>query len=199
MNNLPTTTKGVSSISCQCGQESCTGLTGLICFATVGSGSCRVQDPGNYGFNRMYTGRCLDPSVAGRNLIQDQALCEEAATSIGLTDQTATVVTLLDTPPGCSFSSDGLVFNSYYSSPASCSTSSDYCICISAPVCNNNDGLVLNPGKGFVVVRKKSVYHFFSWQFKIQNTRIGGNFWHTITISTCCNHLPFVGVWLSFV
>ena len=142
---LPTI-KGVTSISCQCGQESCTG-SGLICFATVGSGSCRVQDPGNYGFNRMYTGRCLDPSVAGRNLIQDQALCEEAATSIGLTDQKATVVTSLDDPPGCSFSSDGLVFNSYYSSPASCSTSSDYCICISAPVCNNINGLFLNPGK----------------------------------------------------
>jgi hypothetical protein len=140
--------------ACQCGQESCTGLTGLICFATVGSGSCRVQDPGNYGFNRMYTGRCLDPSVAGRNLIQDQALCEEAATSIGLTNQTATVVTSLDDPPGCSLSSNGLVFNLDYSSPASCSTPSMHCICMSAPLCINSDGLVLNPGKALFCFAK---------------------------------------------
>ena len=139
----------------------------------------------------MYTGHCLDPSVKGRNLIQDQALCEEAATSIGLTDQTATVVTSLETPPGCSLSSDGLVFNSYYSSPASCSTLSMYCICMSAPLCINSDGLVLNPGKAVVVVQKKSVYH----------TGIEKNcwHWHTITINQFKLIHVVVVVWLSFI
>ena len=49
---------------CTCGSEACTAITGLICYSTVGGGSCRISDPGAYGFPR--------PNKSAKQFIQRQ-------------------------------------------------------------------------------------------------------------------------------
>ena len=64
-------------------------MTGLICYSTNGGGSCRKQDVGAYGYPRPASGMCVE--VSGRGLLGDKASCEAAATSMGLSDVTASV------------------------------------------------------------------------------------------------------------
>ena len=40
----------INDASCTCGSLVCTSTTGLICFATVGSGTCRKHDLGTFGY-----------------------------------------------------------------------------------------------------------------------------------------------------
>jgi hypothetical protein len=118
-------------------------VTGLICYSTNGGGSCRKQDVGPYGYSRPGSGKCVD--VSGRGLVGDKASCEAAATSMGLSDVTASNYSRSDLPPGCYMSSNGnLHFNTYSSSTRACNHYSQYCICLSAPICTNTDGTANN-------------------------------------------------------
>ena len=68
--------------SCHCGAATCDASTGLICYSTVGGGSCRKTDPGPFGYTKAAVDFCY--SVPGRSLIPDKASCEAAANSMGL-------------------------------------------------------------------------------------------------------------------
>ena len=45
---------------CTCGNEECTASRGLICYSTIGGGSCRKNDVGAFGYPRPAT-ICLFP------------------------------------------------------------------------------------------------------------------------------------------
>ena len=59
---------------CTCGNEECTASRGLICYSTIGGGSCRKNDVGAFGYPRPDSGYCND--VAGRKSIQ---LCSRSS------------------------------------------------------------------------------------------------------------------------
>jgi hypothetical protein len=131
-----------NSESCGCGKEECTANTGLICYSTIGGGSCRKNDVGPYGYQRPNSGNCND--VAGRKPILDKVACEAAATSLGLSDVVAEEISSLYYPPGCYWHNNNLYYNTLTTSTQSCSTNSDYCLCISAPDCLETDGTISN-------------------------------------------------------
>ena len=133
-----------NTVSCTCGNQECTAATGLICYATIGGGSCRKLDVGAYGYPRPTSGNCVD--VGGRGLIGDVASCEAAARSLGLSGIIAEVVTQkYYYPQGCFWRSGILKFNTY-SNPeySNCEGYADYCICIVAPACTHTDGTTNN-------------------------------------------------------
>ena len=76
-----------NTLACHCGTEVCDAAKGLICYSTNGGGSCRPNDVGAYGYPRPASGKCVD--VVGRGLIGDIASCSAAASSLGLSETTA--------------------------------------------------------------------------------------------------------------
>ena len=82
--------------ACSCGSEECTASTGLICYSDVGGGSCRKHNVGAYGYPVAYSGWCND--LGGRKSILDNAACEEAAASLGLSDTTVEEVSFTSRP-----------------------------------------------------------------------------------------------------
>ncbi len=141
-----TTTDGSSanSVPCTCGSETCDATTGLICYSTTGGGSCRPNDFGAYGYPQPTIGNCID--VIGRAVIEDKASCEAAASSLGLSDITVASSSgeYSFYPPGCFLYYGALKFNTLSTSTTSCSTNSDYCICVAVIVCATTDGTANN-------------------------------------------------------
>ena len=150
---------------CICGEEECTQASGLLCFSTIGSGSCRQTSRGPFGYPLLETGKCTD--VVGQQFIGSKILCELAASRLGLViDHTATVESRGDIPPGCLWHSGGLTgskerngggggsdywvwydsvpsmyFNTNTASTGSCDDAqNDICVCISGYDCANIDG-----------------------------------------------------------
>jgi len=82
---------------------------------------------------KVTTGKCND--VAGRKSILDRAVCDAAATSLGLSDVAAVEVSNSLYPPGCYWRGSSLRYNTRTTSTSSCSSYSDYCLCLSAPNC----------------------------------------------------------------
>ena len=73
-------------------------------------------------------------SVSNRELLPDKTACEAAATSMGLDDVVADEASFSRYPPGCFQLNDGrLVFNTMSTSTASCTSNSDFCLCITSP------------------------------------------------------------------
>ena len=127
----------LNSAPCTCGSEECDASTGLICFATVGGGSCRKITVGPFGFQRPTTNvRCV--SVSGRQYIDSIEKCEEAATSMGLSDTTAETTYAHDggcagcKPAGCYYQDSSLVFNAHLSSTKVCNSVDFIWICWTA-------------------------------------------------------------------
>ena len=90
---------------CQCGIEQCTVTTGLICYATIGGGSCRRSITGSFGYPRPSVGMCS--SVSGRKSIGDKASCEAAGVSMGLPGNPIAVeISSTGYPQGCFFKSN---------------------------------------------------------------------------------------------
>ena len=138
----------LNSAACTCGSEECDASTGLICFATVGGGSCRKNIVGPFGFQRPTTNvKCV--SVSGRQYLDSIEKCEEAATSMGLSDTTAETTHAHDgscaecKPAGCYYQDSSLVFNSHLSSTKGC-IGADFCICVAASDCLITDGSQAN-------------------------------------------------------
>ena len=116
----------------------------MICYSTVGGGSCRKYDVGAFGYPRPKSGKCND--VAGRKSILDKAGCEAAATSLGLSDVEDKPHSLF--PPGYFLYSNSwgrfVRYNTVITSTSSCSPYSDSCLCLSAPTCLETDGITSN-------------------------------------------------------
>jgi len=136
-----------NEVDCTCGNEECTTSRGLICYSTIGGGSCRKNDVGAFGYPRPESGNCDD--VAGRKSILDKAGCDAAAVSLDLSDVVANEVSYSHYPPGCFWRSDNrLYYNTLTTSTTSCS-SSYICLCLSAPNCLETDGTTSNTGPCF--------------------------------------------------
>ena len=136
--------------ACTCGVEECTASTGLICFSSVGGGSCRKDNLGQYGFPRPTTNvQCSSTGERGL-LIESKDSCEAAAVSMGLSDTTADWKNSPD-PPGCYYDTDSsdtdehLFYNYQFSSTSKCSSASS-CICVAASTCAITDGSEANTG-----------------------------------------------------
>ena len=146
------TTDGSSanSVTCVCGNVACTESTGLICSSVYGGGSCRKTDFGEFAYLQETSNkRCVD--VSNRKPILDKAACEAAATSMGLGDVVADdSLSWRGSPPGCSYryrantASSSLYFNTMSSSPASCTSYSNFCLCVAAPNCTQTNGATSN-------------------------------------------------------
>jgi hypothetical protein len=124
--------------SCLCGTKGCTSNTGLFCFkSSNGAGGCdKVAH--SVAYSQVESGEC--GSVSGRVGITDKATCETAAGNLGFSDTTVYEVSYSDNPSGCFRSSGGsLYYNTKSSSTISCS-SSNACLCLSAPECTRING-----------------------------------------------------------
>lgn len=126
-----------------CRFDKCTETTGLICYVTGDTGSCRKNEPGPYGYKKLPVGYCAEAGVAGRARIDDEASCNAAAVSLGLTDTKAAVTGSTIEPQGCYWYQQQLRFN-FLNSATLCEQHSDFCICFSAPTCGIRDGTMSN-------------------------------------------------------
>jgi hypothetical protein len=154
---LTTDGSAANGAACTCGSVECTSTTGLICYLTYGSGSCRRTGFGDYGYVREY-GHKMCGDVSNRKPILDIAGCKAAATSMGL-DITGSIEHRSDSnyPPGCFVLLDDrsgpgyklpkLYYNSLFTSTASCnlaSSSLSSCLCIRASNCTQTNGMTSN-------------------------------------------------------
>ena len=132
--------------ACFCGNVFCTESTGLICYSTYGGGSCRKTGFGSFGYTKE-AGNTTCGSESNRGLILDKAACEAAATSLlGLDDVVSNVLSYnrVSHPPGCFWSGSSLYYNKLSTSTASCTSYSDFCLCIAAPDCTHTNGVTSN-------------------------------------------------------
>ena len=83
-------------------------------------------------------------SVINRKPILDKAVCEAAATSMGLDDVTAYEFSHSSYPPGCYWWGSSLHYNTDFTSTASCTAYSGFCLCIAAPDCTHTNGATEN-------------------------------------------------------
>ena len=124
-----------SDFGCRCKTEKCK------------SDYCSGPSPAksDEGYMKEEGDRMCD-SVINQKPILDKAVCEAAATSMGLDDVVADEASFSRYPPGCFQLNDGrLVFNTMSTSTASCTSNSDFCLCITSSV---DEGL----GAGWVVL-----------------------------------------------
>ena len=133
----------INDATCTCGTVDCTVSTGLICYATVGGGSCRKTALGNYGYPQPKVERCS--TYSGRKVIGDAASCEAAGRSIGMI-QTVALVNAPHYSPGCLVQNGVLRFNINMASTYKCSEKhcSGRGICMAAPVCTITNGAASN-------------------------------------------------------
>ena len=117
-----------SDFGCRCKTEKCK------------SDYCSAKSPSPAKNDEGYMkeeGDKMCNSVSNRELLPDKAACEAAATSMGLDDVVADDVQSGmrgSYPPGCFQSNNGrLVFNTMSTSTASCTSNSDFCLCITSP------------------------------------------------------------------
>jgi len=132
-----------NSAACTCGSEECTSTTGLICYSTYGGGSCRKTGFGPFGYAKE-AGDTNCESVSNRKPILDKAMCEAAATSMGLDDVVAYEDSEGRDPPGCFWFSGSLRYNTMSTSTASCTHNSNFCLCIAASDCTHTNGATSN-------------------------------------------------------
>ena len=131
-----------NSVACTCGSVECTSTTGLICYSTYGGGSCRKTGLGPFGYIKE-EGNTNCGSMSNRKPILDKAVCEAAATSMGLDDVTATEGSSSIWPPGCYWSGSYLNYNTR-STSVSCTSYSKFCLCITASDCTQTNGATSN-------------------------------------------------------
>ena len=132
---------------CKCGNVACTESTGLICYTGLGaSGGCRKTNAGGFGYTKEKDDKmCVD--VSNQGLLPDKASCEAAATSMGLDSTTVgsyQEYTSEHNPPGCHYQSNQLRYNTLPTSTASCTSGSEYCLCIVALDCTQTNGVTSN-------------------------------------------------------
>jgi len=130
--------------TCLCGSTRCNAETGLICYSTVGGGSCRKTDVGNFGYPMIDSGQCTD--VVNRVMISDKATCEAAATSMGLSDVTgaARYLSSETNPPGCFWTSGGALYHNTLSASTQPCSIPNNCLCLAVPNCPQTDGTTPN-------------------------------------------------------
>ena len=136
---------------CQCGStlpSEC--KADEICYSTQGTGSCRKNDYGRFGFMLVQSTEDTYETcsqVNGRTSILEKDSCEDAAKSMGLTDQTVDLIDNEKRPPGCFWSNTRLMFNKAIFSntggiktqnEAACS-SIDQCLCWIGQECPSPD------------------------------------------------------------
>ena len=85
-------------------------------------------------------------SVSNRKPILDKAACEAAATSMGLDDVVADEVSwsYATHQDVSGYITDNLYYNTLSTSTASCTTNSDFCLCIAASDCTQTNGATSN-------------------------------------------------------
>ena len=147
-----------NSVACTCGSVECTSTTGFICYSTYGGGSCRKSGLGAFAYLKE-AGNTNCGSMRNRyryriKPILDKAACEAAATSMDLNDVVATEVSYDNLinhlgrgrshPPGCFWFGNNLYYNTLSTSTQSCTSNSDFCLCVTAPDCTQTNGATSN-------------------------------------------------------
>ena len=143
----------VNGAKCLCGSVTCTNTTGLICYSN-GDGFCRKSGFGNFGYKKTYSNAVCRSYVGfgiTQGLLPNKAACEAAAKSMGLDDVDAVEGSWSNIASGCTYGTaysglgnSKLRYNTVSTSTASCTSNSDFCLCIAAPVCTQTNGATSN-------------------------------------------------------
>ena len=132
----------------------CTDITGLICYSTTGTGSCRKNVFGPFGYLKIESGKCGD--VQGRTAIPDIESCNAAAKHVGLNvlsfpgkkviDAFAEPPLNIGRPHGC-FYENSMFYHNKPTSIAGCEAGvydSFTCLCFVASECIHKFGTKSN-------------------------------------------------------
>ena len=198
---LTTDGSAANGAACTCSSETCTSTTGLICYSTLGGGSCRKTDVGPFGYPKVVTNCGSMSSMSNRNPILDKAACEAAATSMGLDVVVAVEVSSSSHPPGCYWSSEyiythsnnPLIYNTLSTSTASCTSHTRFCLCVAAPDCTHSNGATLNTaicmcgGTGVACTAASGLFCFAAFNYCSEEcSTCGGELTYSLVNSGMC-------------